>query len=626
MKARLESSVIFSDVVKHLKRIGAAIDGLNKSCVAIRSHITAASRETGPTLEETTELMKQRQQNETKQELLSAFTKHFLLSDDEISSLTSTAEPVTDLFFQALARVKSIHDDSQVLLGSEDQQLGLEILEQSSKQLNAAFQKLFRWTQKELRTLDLEDPQLSIAVRRALRALAERPTLFQSCLDFFAENREHVLSDAFYGALTGGSSQSGVAGPGLGKAIELSAHDPLRYVSDMLAWAHAATVGEREALHILFISDADEISKSIKAGREREPWLRDQDGEDTTAAFDGKKALNELVNRDLSGVLRQLRQRVEQLVHSHEDAMLAYQISNLITFYCSIFSSLLGTESSIVQTLEPITEKAFEQFRTITRDHIANIRGTDVAATPSDLSPPEFLIEALQTLKGLMKSYDTSLGNSSSEGVMDFQPVLEEALDPYLAGCDNITKQMSAPQGQILEINCLLAAKSVLSGSAFTAARLTGIEESIREQGEHLVQAVHGWFVAESGLGPLMEGLEPYMNASLAGQEQEIRQLTVLQPERLAAMARQLDGFLPAAMEDARAYVGQLDDRRLIRTVCEQAADLFVEQYEHVEALLTALDEMEMKGREPSDESDEEEALLRDLFPRTSDELKVLLS
>lgn len=591
----------------------------------MRSHITAANRETGPALEETTDLLKQKHQNQTKQELLGAFAKHFLLSDDEVSSLTSTAEPVTDAFFQALVRVKRIHDDSQVLLGSEDQQLGLEILEQSSKRLNAAYQKLFRWTQKELRTLDLEDPQLSTAVRRALRALAERPALFQSCLDFFAENREHVLSDAFYAALTGGSAQSGGAGPGLGKAIELNAHDPLRYVSDMLAWAHAATVGEREALQILFVSDADEISKSIKAGREREPWL--QDGEDAPTPFDGKKALNEVVDKDLSGVLRQLRQRVEQIVHSHEDAMLAYQISNLVTFYCSVFSSLLGAESSIVHVLHPITEKAFEQFKTITRDHIANIRG-DAIAIPSDVSPPDFLIEALQTLKGLMKSYDTSLANSSTNGKggMEFEPVLEEALDPYLAGCDSITSKMSSPQAQTLAINCLLAAKSVLGGSEFTTWRLDDIDESIREQAERLVQAVHRWFLTESGLGPLMDDLEPYMGAKLAGQEQDIRQVRSLQPDRLASMARRLDAFLPGALEDGRAYVGQIDDRRLLRETCEHAADMFVEQYEGVEALLTALDDMDVARREHSDDESEEAPLLRDLFPRTSDELKVLLS
>jgi hypothetical protein len=573
-------------------------------------------------MEDSTAMMTQRQQTEIKQRLLGAFTSHFLLSDTEITSLTSTAEPVTDAFFQALTRVKQIHDDSQLLLGTEDQQLGLEILEQSSKQLNAAFQKLFRWTQRELRELDLENPQLSTSVRRALRVLAERPALFQSCLDFFAENREQVLSDAFYAALTGGSAQRG---PALGKAIELSAHDPLRYVSDMLAWAHAATVGEREALQILFISDADEISKNIKAGREREPWLQITDGADgeEVAAFDGKKALNDLVDRDLSGVLRQLRQRVEQTVQSHEDATLAYQISNLIRFYCSIFVPVLGADSTIVQTLQPIIQKAFEQFRTLMRDHIANIH-SDVAVTPLDLSPPDFLLEALDTLKGLMKSYDTSLaGASSGEDRTGFQAVLEEALDPYLAGCDSIAKGMGAPQSQILAINCLLATTETLKGRSFTEDKIGEIEETVQERVERLVETVITWFESESGLKRLFDSLDEYKNTKLDQGISGIRKLREMQPDRLADMAQKLDAFLPGAMEDARAFIGKLAEKRMVRKVCEDASNVFVSKFESAERIMIGLDDMTLAEQ---GEEVEEGMLIRDMFPRTSDEIKVLLS
>jgi hypothetical protein len=431
-----------------------------------------------------------------------------------------------------------------------------------------------------------------------------------------------VLSDAFYAALTGGSAQRG---PALGKAIELSAHDPLRYVSDMLAWAHAATVGEREALQILFISDADEISKNIKAGREREPWLQITDRADgeEVAAFDGKKALNDLVDRDLSGVLRQLRQRVEQTVQSHEDATLAYQISNLIRFYCSIFIPFLGSESTIVQTLQPIIQKAFEQFRTLMRDHIANIH-SDVAVTPLDLSPPDFLLEALDTLKGLMKSYDTSLaGASPGEDRTGFQAVLEEALDPYLAGCDSIAKGMGAPQSQILAINCLLATTETLKGRSFTEDKISEIEETVQERVERLVETVITWFESESGLKRLFDSLDEYKNTKLDQGISGIRKLREMQPDRLADMAQKLDAFLPGAMEDARAFIGKLAEKRMVRKVCEDASNVFVGKFESAERIMIGLDDMTLAEQ---GEEVEEGMLIRDMFPRTSDEIKVLLS
>ena len=241
------------------KRIGTAIEKLNQSCAEMRKHIGAANRETGPMLDEAKTILSDKRQVETKQQLLDAFKAHFVVSDEDLSTLTSTAEAVNDDFFRILTRVKKIHQDSEVLLGSENQRLGLEILEQSSRQINAAFQKLYRWVQREFKSLDLENPQISTGIRRALRVLAERPSLFQNCLDFFAEARENILSNNFYAVLTGAPVDPDH--PVMGKAIELSAHDPLRYVSDMLAWAHSATVSEREALEVLFISEGDEIAK-----------------------------------------------------------------------------------------------------------------------------------------------------------------------------------------------------------------------------------------------------------------------------------------------------------------------------------------------------------------------------
>ena len=262
----------FGKVAAQLRRVGEAIASLNRSCAAMRRHVDAANRETGPMLEEAKTIIAQKKEVEMKQQVLQAFKAHFVLSDEDLALLTSTAEPVNDNFFRLLIRLKRIHRDSQILLGYEDQTLGTEVLEQSSRHLNAAFQKLHRWVQREFKSLDLENPQISSAIRRALRVLAERPTLFQNCLDRFAEAREENMSNSFYAALTG--SVAGRVHPVLGKAIELSAHDPLRYIGDMMAWAHSATVSEKEALEVLFVSEGEEIARNIQAGIENEPWSR----------------------------------------------------------------------------------------------------------------------------------------------------------------------------------------------------------------------------------------------------------------------------------------------------------------------------------------------------------------
>jgi hypothetical protein len=593
----------FGQVAQQLKRIGAAISSLNDSCAEMRKQITAANRETGPMLDEAKVILDGKAEVEGKKRLLDAFNAHFVLSEEEQASLTSTTEPVNDEFFRILTRVKKIHQDSQILLGSENQRLGLEILEQSSKQVNGAYQKLYRWVQREFKSLDLENPQISTAIRRALRVLAERPTFFQNCLDFFAEARENVLSNNFYAALTG--TPVDPDHPFMGKAIELSAHDPLRYVGDMLAWAHSATVSEREALEVLFIADGDEIAKSIALGIESEPWSRpDADDGTDTLAFDGKQSLNQLVDRDLTGVFRQLKQRVEQVIQSHQDATLAYRICNLLTFYTSIFGSLLSPTSALLAILSPLADTALRAFKASTRDHLASLQTSTHPISPSDLAPPDFLTDALATLQTLMSSFSTSHTTPTSEE--SFAPILQEALHPYLAGCASLARTLQTPHSQIFLLNCSLATLATLKPFAFTSAQSASLRVEIETYTSALREATYTFLLTTSGLASLLSIHDFRTEGSRS-------------IDTLAAAARQLDAFLPAATDDARTFLAQLQDQNIVRSVVDDAAERFCEVFEEVE-------ERVLVGDEGVDEDAKDAVLLREVFPRTSGEIRVLLS
>ena len=65
-------------------------------------------------------------------------------------------------------------------------------------------------------------------------------------MKILTEVRQTSLLSSFLEALTRG-------GPGgLPRPIELHAHDPTRYVGDMLAWVHQVMASEREFLESLF--------------------------------------------------------------------------------------------------------------------------------------------------------------------------------------------------------------------------------------------------------------------------------------------------------------------------------------------------------------------------------------
>jgi hypothetical protein len=583
----------------------------------MRRHINAAHQETAPVLDEATDLMSQRDQVETKQQLLQAFNKHFIMSDDDIAVLTSTAEPVNDRFFTVLTRAKKLQADCEILLGTENQRLGLEIMDQVSKCLGGAFQKLYRWIQREFKGLNLENPQISSSIRRALRVLAERPSLFQNCLDSFAEAREHILSDAFYTALTG-ASITGEEDKSV-KPIELAAHDPLRYVGDMLAWTHSATVSEREALEVLFVSDGDEIAKGIKAGRDNEPWNKYADDEDTSE-FDGLKALNELVDRDVMGVAQVLRQRIGQVIQSHEETIMAYKIANLLNFYRATFAKLLGQDSTLLETLESLEELALRQFRVLMRDHVAGLQG-DSQQVPKDLDPPQFLQDGLKQLTAIMKTYDTSFASDESRQ-KEFRPILVEAFDPYVDNIEAMAEKLEPPSNAIFLINCSLASRAILSAFDFTTERVSGLEESSNEHSAQLIEYQYAFFIQSSGLYPLLQALtSPSVESKEPGY---ITKLEAFQPQALSDASQVLDDFLPSALMDAMENLKQLQSSKLAREITEEAAERFCEDFEMVEEKIAAADESGDNMRQGDD--DLEDTSLRAMFPRTSGEIRVLLS
>ena len=589
----------------------------------MRQNIAAAHQENAPVLDEASTLLQQKQELEIKGQLLDAFNKHFIISEDEISVLINTAIAVDDTFFALLARVKQVHADFQILLGTENQRLGLELMDQGSRNLNAGYQKLYRWIQHEFRNLNLENPQISSTIRRALRALAERPTLFQSCLDFFAESREHVLTDAFYAALTGSSAENEQYP--MTKPIEFHAHDPLRYVGDMLAWTHSAAVSERESLEILFISGENDIKRGFEAGKEAEPWSA-SDGE----AFDGRKALDDLVNRNVAGVARALRQRIEQVLRNREDAVLLYKISNLVTFYTSTFSKLAGPESSLLVTLSALTKSALHQFRAITSQTVSSIQ-SDLGAPSSDLRVPDFLDETLTQFASLMKSYDSSLTPASSRE-QSFEPIIDQALNPFLTACEQMAKETSEPGTSILIANCLFATKSTLSAYDFVQSRSSGLETELETVISNLTDYQHAFFLHTSGLHPLLATLTPLSDSH--DDLFKIPTLPPFQPQALSDSSQTLDDFLPSALMDAMENLKRLNSTKAAQDITSEAAERFCKDFEFVEGKLSAVDALRgssddgehLEEGEEGRKGEEDVTPLRSLFPRTSGEIRVLLS
>ena len=80
------------------------------------------------------------------------------------------------------------------------------------------------------------------------------------------------------------------------RAIDFQAHDPLRYLGDILAWTHQAVASEKEILTLIFGVAANSKKSEFEPGNEM--WL-----EDGTIL----SALDDLIETDLEGTCRPIQ-------------------------------------------------------------------------------------------------------------------------------------------------------------------------------------------------------------------------------------------------------------------------------------------------------------------------------
>ena len=132
--------------------------------------------------------------------------------------------------------------------------------------------------------------------------------LFNHIIEEFISSRRQTVVRQFVDALT-------VGGPGgTPRPIEMHAHDPARYVGDMLAWLHQACPGETENIaHLLKLchhTDRSEVTGRILSGI-------------------------------TEGVCRPLKSRIEQILVSESSAIVLYKLTNLIRFYEGTIAEVL---------------------------------------------------------------------------------------------------------------------------------------------------------------------------------------------------------------------------------------------------------------------------------------------
>lgn len=489
-----------------------------------------------------TKRSRSRSETGVKQQVIAAFLDRFTLTPAELQVINSSNTSVGPQLFAVMTKISQIRQHCELLLAAGDPttdglstehqendstKAGLDIMKTTSAQLDQAYTKLHKFASFQVRGYTRPEVEVSPLMRDVMQQLKARPDLFQSVLDLLASNRSAALLSHFIEALTRGGPS------GLPRPIELHAHDPIRYVGDMLAWIHQLMAGEREFLESLFNVKADQRLP----GSVRSNILHQRTQSTTDERVADEASIRKLMDKDLEGCGRPLKVRILQTVKSQEGSLMAYRISNLVLFYKQTIERTVGVEALMSSVLADIASQATEAFYEILESAARSLLRF-VQPPPSDLTPPHMLREAMGNLKDIMDVYQAALldhttdpHNSQASPEAAFEPVFKRALDPALQMCSQMAELQTNTWDQtVFLLNCQAYVKTVLDPfEAFAGDRAQKVQAVLDQKGEELVSehASHLCFrlceaplliqtsliqytslLKESGLAPLIQTLD----------------------------------------------------------------------------------------------------------------------
>ncbi|GMJ12562.1 Conserved Oligomeric Golgi Complex 6 [Hibiscus trionum] len=429
-----------------LDRVEDEVNSLADCCDTIAKALNSCSASTGDIINTTERLKQELEVTTQKQQIVSYFLRDYQLSPQEITALRD--EELDENFFKALSHVQEIHSNCKILLRTHHQRAGLELMDMMAMYQEGAYERLCRWVQAECRKLgDTDNPEVNELLKTAVRCLMERPVLFKYCAEEVANMRHNALFRRFISALTRG-------GPGgMPRPIEVHAHDPLRYVGDMLGWLHQALASEREL--VLALLDPDAL---IETGSAANPFLS-KNVENDFGKIEAD--LTFVLDRIFEGVCRPFKVRVEQVLQSQPSLIISYKLSNTLEFYSYTISDLLGRETSLCNTLWALKDAAQKTFFEILKS-----RGEKLLRYPPlvavDLSPAPAVREGVSVLLEIIDTYNSMMVPASGKKPA-FDPVISALLDPIIQMCEQAAEahkskgsghssrrsQMSSDSGQL---------------------------------------------------------------------------------------------------------------------------------------------------------------------------------
>jgi hypothetical protein len=509
---------------------------MSKSIQEMTNRLHNAKMQTKQLLEQTKSLQESSEKNDMQQQITSAFLNSFQLTPDELVALHGNKQkrdaPLTNEIFSALDHIQKIHSDCKILMQSGHQTLALDIMEQMTLHQEGALERLYRWTQHHCR--NVENPDLTEIITQAMARLQERQLLFKYIIDEYCIARRSVLVGEFINALTRG-------GPGNPAPIELRAHDPQIYVTDMLVWLNKAIPIEKQNLHLLVkLCDKTDLDEQ----------------------------LSEALSSICEGVCQPLKIRVEKILSVSSAASVLYAATNLIRYYKKCICKIAGG-GVLEATLVELQERSEQTFLTSLQQQVNNML-VRVEAPPRDLSPTPAINHLLAILRDMLSTASMSEGRESDMG-----KIAQCIMEPLLRAVNEQASRLPPTDMAVYMLNCMYAMYTCLSLYEFMDERIERLQAQSDAQIDTLTSEQASSLVANLSLGPIYTILQDHTQGPLSG-------IPGMEPTNLKNFLAKLDYLAASPDSVLLPQINLLSSSKHKKAVQKRAFDVLLAIYKQL--------------------------------------------